>query len=254
MNRLIIQNLHHRFGLVEVLSDININLAPPETLAIVGPSGCGKSTLINLIAGLLPLEQGQIQQPYKPIAYMFQNPGLLPWKNGFDNLDLVLRARRIPKEQRHARIRRYAHALRLDPADLNKYPHELSGGMQSRFALARALIIDPQLLLLDEPFSALDIGLKLQLYALLRHFIEAQKMAVIMITHDLMEAVRLADRILLMAAAPGRIVAEHHLPRTQSQRNDDWVYRETAKLIQQPLFQQSFQIEPGAPAVEERHD
>src|SRR5690606_3643942 len=114
----------------------------------------------------------------------------------------------VPRQARQQQARHIAATLGLTFDDLGKYPHELSGGMQSRIALGRALIIKPDLLLLDEPFSALDIGLKLELYALLRQHITDRASAVLMITHDLMEAVRLADRIIMMAPSPGQIIAE----------------------------------------------
>src|SRR5690606_25684393 len=126
------------------------------------------------------------------------------------------------------------------------FPHQLSGGMQSRVALARALAVEPDLLLLDEPFSALDIGLKTELYALLLGHMRERPMGVLMITHDLMEAVRLSDRILVMAASPGRIARRFGIDRPATQRDDAFAYRVTASLLQDPVVRQCFELSPLA--------
>src|SRR5690606_25624837 len=116
---------------------------------LVGPSGCGKSTLLHLVAGLLIPSEGQIDNPYRNVACMFQQARLMPWKNTIDNIALGLKARGLPAAERRARATGLAHALGLDADDLHKFPQELSGGMQSRVALGRALAIEPDLLLLD---------------------------------------------------------------------------------------------------------
>uniref|UniRef100_UPI003340B424 ABC transporter ATP-binding protein n=1 Tax=Castellaniella defragrans TaxID=75697 RepID=UPI003340B424 len=232
MSLLRIEGLTHRFGLTEVLSRIELRLPAGETLALVGPSGCGKSTLLHLVAGLLVPSEGRIDHTYRNIACMFQQARLMPWKNAIDNIALGLKARGMAAPARRARAAELARALGLDADDLRKYPQELSGGMQSRVALGRALAIEPDLLLLDEPFSALDIGLKLSLYRHLRDEIAQHGAAVLMITHDLMEAVRLADRIIMMAPDPGRVVREFPLEQAHAQRDDAWVYQTTGALMQ----------------------
>lgn len=231
MSALHIRHLQHKYVLTEVLSDISLDLHAGETLALVGPSGCGKSTLLHIIAGLLTPSSGVIEQGFNKIACMFQEPRLLPWKTAQDNMLLGLTAAHVAKPVRQQQVQRMASALGLTAEDLNKYPHELSGGMQSRIALGRALIIQPDLLLLDEPFSALDIGLKLELYALLRQHITERATSVLMITHDLMEAVRLADRIIMMVPAPGRLLEAFALTTAHQQRSDAWIYQTTAALI-----------------------
>ncbi len=242
MKTLQVSQLGHRFALVEVLTDINLELGPGQTLALVGPSGCGKSTLLHLIAGLLTPSEGRIANSFSNMACMFQQPLLLPWQKAMDNLVFGLKARGMRRQQRFALGRQLGSQLGLEQDDLDKYPHELSGGMQSRIALGRALITRPDLLLLDEPFSALDIGLKLELYQLLRHSIAEQGCATLIITHDLMEAVRLADEILMLAAQPGRVVARLPLSVAQDERDDAWIYQTTASLLQLPEVRLGFAL------------
>ncbi|MBN9460195.1 MAG: ATP-binding cassette domain-containing protein [Burkholderiales bacterium] len=230
----------HAFGPTEVLEGIDLALQPGQTVALVGPSGCGKTTLLHLVAGLLPLREGTISNRFASTACMFQQPRLLPWKTASENIALGLKARGMSRAQRAQRALELGERLGLGADDLAKFPHELSGGMQSRVALARALVLDPQLLLLDEPFSSLDIGLKTELYALLAEHQARRGMAVLMITHDLMEAVRLSDRILVMIAGPGRIARRLVLRDALGRRDDAWVYRSTAALLQDPVVRESF--------------
>jgi len=240
MTTLQLHQVGHRFALTEVLAGVDLALSPGESVALVGPSGCGKTTLLNLIAGLLTCAEGRIENGFASIAYVFQQPRLLPWKSAMDNIALGLKARGVEQAERVRRATELGLALGLHPDDLKKFPHALSGGMQSRVSLARALALEPDLLLLDEPFSALDVGLKAELYALLLEQVVARGSAVLMITHDLMEAVRLADRIQMMAPHPGRIVREFRLDRPKQARDDAWVYHTTAELMQAPEVRAGF--------------
>ena len=239
-----IRNLQHSFGLTQVLDNIQLDLAPAHTLALVGPSGCGKSTLLHIVAGLLKASEGEVRSDFKRIACVFQQPRLMPWKNVLDNIALGLKAAGMPAGERRRKAEAMALAMGLEAHSHRQYPHELSGGMQSRVALARALAVSPDLLLLDEPFSALDIGLKLTLYQMLREHVRQQGCAVLMITHDLMEAVRLADMILMMAANPGRILRGFALGTAQQARSDAWIHHTTALLLQDPAIRQGFELPP----------
>ena len=246
MSGLHIRNLQHKYALTEVLSNINLDLVAGETLALVGPSGCGKSTLLHIVAGLLTPSEAEIENSFRGTACMFQEPRLLPWKTAEDNITLGLKALNVPKRARRQQALNIGKTLGLTLDDLNKYPHELSGGMQSRIALGRALIIQPDLLLLDEAFSALDIGLKLELYTLLRQHIIERGSSVLMITHDLMEAVRLADRIVMMIPDPGRLIGEFTLKQPHIERNETWIYQTTAKLMANDSIRIGFGLVEGS--------
>ncbi|QLF92534.1 ABC transporter ATP-binding protein [Pseudomonas sp. ABC1] len=257
MNALHLRHLYHSYGPTEVLADVGLDLYSGETLALVGPSGCGKSTLLHVIAGLITPTEVLMQCDFRGIGCVFQQPSLMPWMNASDNIALGLKALGVPRAARRKQAASIAARLGLAEDDLDKYPHELSGGMQSRVSLARALAVSPDLLLLDEPFSALDIGLKLELYGLLREQVAQRGCAVLMITHDIMEAVRLADRILLMVPSPGRLVHEFTLDLPQSERSESWVHKITGELMESREIRIGFGLEPGTleapPSSHPRH-
>lgn len=240
--RLVLRGVRHDFALRTVLDGVDLDLAAGQVAALVGPSGCGKTTLLHLCAGLSVLRHGRIENGFARPACVFQQARLLPWQRALDNIALGLKAQGVPRGERRRQAGALGARMGLPADDLRKFPHQLSGGMQSRVALARALALGPDLLLLDEPFSALDIGLKLELYGLLLHEQAARGMAVLMITHDLMEAVRLSDRVLVMAPAPGRIVCEFGIARPPAQRDDAFVYRNTAHLLQHEAVRQAFAL------------
>ena len=239
-----VRKLHPAFARHEVLDGVDLDLEAGQIVALVGPSGCGKTTLLHLCAGLLHVREGSIDNGFSSQAFMFQQPRLLPWKTAIDNIALGLKAAGVGRDERQFRSRELALRLGLAHRDLDKFPHQLSGGMQSRVALARALVLEPQLLLLDEPFSALDVGLREELYRLLLAHLAARRMGVLMITHDLMEAVRLSDEILVMAPRPGRIVGRFTLALAPERRDEAWIHRNTARLMQQAVVRASF----GLPA------
>ena len=236
----------HRYGLTEVLAGIDLALSAGEALALVGPSGCGKTTLLHLVAGLARPQAGRIDNRHAVTACVFQQPRLLPWQSALANIALGLKARGAGRAEREARAAALGMRLGLSGADLAKFPHQLSGGMQSRVALARALVLEPDLLLLDEPFAALDVGLKAELHALLLADLAARGASLVTITHDLMEAVRLADRVLMMAPGPGRIIAEHRLDRPRGARDDAWAYGAAAAFMALPAVRAGFSLADGS--------
>ena len=240
---LLLQNVRHSYALTEVLGGVGLALSPGRVLALVGPSGCGKTTLLHLCAGLLDLQEGRLDNAFANPALMFQQPRLLPWQTTADNIALGLRAQGMARAAARERAHAMGAVLGLDAEAMGAYPHQLSGGMQSRAALARALVLEPDLLLMDEPFAALDIGLKAQLHRLLLRHQREKGTAVLMITHDLMEAVRLADTVLVMAAGPGRIVHQHSPPAPALARTDAMVYHETAELLRVPAVRAAFGLD-----------
>jgi NitT/TauT family transport system ATP-binding protein len=245
IGRLIVNGLAHRFGYQRVLEGIDMQVAAGEAVALVGPSGCGKTTLLNLAAGLLDPWEGTVTVTFGRPAMMFQQPRLLPWRRTRDNIALGLKAQGVARAERHAAAYRLAQRMGLSADDLDKYPGALSGGMKSRVALARALAIRPDVLFLDEAFSALDIGLKRELYALLAAERAATGCAVLMITHDLMEAMYLADRVLVMSGSPGRIVAEHRIDMPPQARDESWVFSRTAEFLRWPDIRSAFGLPGG---------
>jgi NitT/TauT family transport system ATP-binding protein len=193
---------------------LSLRVFPGEFVAIVGPSGCGKSTILNLVAGLDRPTRGAILLGGRPVTgpsahvgFMLQKDLLLPWRTIRQNVEFGLEARGLSRAERRARAMRELTRCRLaDVAD--HHPHQLSGGMRQRAALARTLAIEPELVLLDEPFSALDAQTKLLLQRSFAETIHAANITTLLITHDLAEAVAMADRVLVMSERPGRIVEE----------------------------------------------
>ncbi|PIE03895.1 MAG: ABC transporter ATP-binding protein [Acidobacteria bacterium] len=244
-NHLKVQGLNHRFGFTEILREINFELHPGSVLSIVGPSGSGKTTLLHLCAGLLDVEEGLVENGFQTTAFAFQEPRLLPWKTALDNIMLGLLARGEKKSKAAKRAAEMALKLGLEELDFTKFPKELSGGMKQRVSFARALLVQPQLLFLDEPFSALDIGLKQELQAHLIELIARDQVAVLFVTHDLMEAIRLSDEMIVLDADPGRIAKTFAFDMPREQREDEYVYHQTAQLMRDPTIVTTFELNAG---------
>lgn len=212
------------FAPVRALHDVNLSVAAGEFVAFVGPSGCGKSTLLHLIAGLLQPTAGTIRfngavvsSVNTAVGYLTQFNTLLPWRTVAGNLRLPLELRRVPRSDHQALVDRYVHLVGLD-GFAGHYLSQLSGGMRQRVGLARTLIYGADTLLLDEPFAALDAQLRLEMQSELLRVWEAERKTVVFVTHDLPEAITLADRVVLFSARPGRVKAEYRvdLPRPRS--------------------------------------
>jgi NitT/TauT family transport system ATP-binding protein len=196
---------------VMALADINLSVTDNEFVSILGPSGCGKSTMLEIIAGLQSPSAGEVVLDERPvngtrpdIGVVFQDPALYPWRTVSENIELGLEIRRIPKEERRDVARRYIDMVKLSGFE-NKYPHQLSGGMRQRTGLARTLANNPVVLLMDEPFGAVDHLTRLQLQNDLLEIWERERKTVIFVTHDVAEAVFLGDRVVLLSPHPGRI-------------------------------------------------
>jgi NitT/TauT family transport system ATP-binding protein len=195
---------------VAALDGVSFAIARGEIIGMVGPSGCGKSTLLRIVAGLLPPTRGEIVRhgsgPFR-VGVVFQDARLLPWRTAAANVRFALESRGADGDAR-ARVREVLELVDL-ATFADRYPHELSGGMQQRVALARALVVEPQLLLLDEPFGALDALTRRYLQEELARIVARTGRTVLLITHDIDEALLLSDRLLVMSARPGRLLAEH---------------------------------------------
>ena len=199
---------------VTAIEDVSLAVRDGEVVSLIGPSGCGKSTLLALGAGLEPPTRGEVRvdgqrvtEPNDHVAFMLQKDLLLPWRTIRANVELGLEIRRAPADERHERAQTLLRQCRI--ADFaESYPHQLSGGMRQRAALARTLAVDPGVLLLDEPFSALDAQTKMVLQQDLAESLAANGKTALFITHDLAEAIALSDRVLVMTRRPGRIVEE----------------------------------------------
>lgn len=216
---------------MEVLSNFSYIFNSGEFICFYGPSGVGKTTILQLISGLIQPETGDLEIQEKRIGYVFQEPRLLPWCTVADNIELSLYAS-IPDshKKRLNLVRTLLKKVELDNF-AGYYPAQLSGGMKQRVALARAFAMEPEVLLLDEPFSALDCKLKESLRSYLMELLSWKPCITILVSHDLDEVVRLGDKILLVGGRPCRILYEHHISKPSSERNPTFVF-EQAHLIQ----------------------
>ncbi|WP_163574150.1 ABC transporter ATP-binding protein [Halomonas faecis] len=233
----------HTFGMSRVLDGVSLTLAPGESVCLVGPSGCGKTTLLRIAAGLVTPAEGHVNDDFRRSTVVFQEGRLLPWRRLLDNIALGLKAVGVPRRERLARARALAAELGLAECH-DQFPHELSGGMQQRVALARALAVDADCLLLDEPFSALDVGLRSEAQALLLDLLARRGIASLMVTHDLTEALRLGHRIVVLSPAPGRIVHEAYVERPFAERDAAFLYEAAGALLRHPAVAESFLFRP----------
>ncbi len=210
MTAINIRGLEHRYGAggAPVLSGVDLDVADGEFLCVVGASGCGKTTLLHLIAGLDDPSAGTIGLGGRRTSLMFQEHALFPWLTAQRNVELALKLAGVRDRQvRSARARELLSAVRLE-SHANRRPHELSGGMRQRVALARALAQDATVLLMDEPFGALDAMTRDLLHDELERVWQERGLSIVFVTHNVREAARLGDRIILLGSRPGRVLEE----------------------------------------------
>lgn len=219
-----VENIHIELMTAPIIDNLSFQIASGECLCLVGPSGCGKTTVLRAIAALQEITSGSIQHSFQRLAFLFQEPRLLPWRSALENVALV-----APHKQ--AAIPALLQRLGFASGDFDKYPHELSGGMRQRIALARALIIEPDLLLMDEPFSALDHQLRRALQHLIAEKIQAG-MAVCLVTHDRDEAVLLASQIIRLDGKPASVQQSLSLHTPYHARDENWIRQQ----VQSPFF------------------
>ncbi len=205
-----------------VLQDINLTVNEEEFVALVGPSGCGKSTLLNITAGLLAPTSGSARFTHLPQGHVprtgivFQETGLFPWRSVYDNIAFGLEAMGVPKQEQKDRISHYINLVGLTGFE-KALPHHLSGGMRQRVGIARALVINPDLLLMDEPFSALDAQTRTIMQEELVTLWDKTRLSTLYVTHNIQEAVMLADRVVLLSRRPGKIsrILNIGIPRSE---------------------------------------
>jgi len=234
--RIDVRNVSHRFALrgeaLAVLDDISLTVEPGEFVALLGPSGCGKSTLLRLVAGLDAPAHGALHANGEPIVgpdpsrvVVFQDPTLFPWRTVRDNVGLGPEAQRTGRDRasRDSAAKRIDAALELVGLETfaDAFPHQLSGGMAQRAALARALVNDPQLLVLDEPFGKLDSLTRIRMQGELVRLWQAARFSVLLVTHDVEEALYVANRVIVLSERPARIVAEVRNDAPYPRHRDD---------------------------------
>ena len=216
------------------LRDLDLVVAEAEFVAVVGPTGCGKSTTLALISGLEPPSQGEVRVlggrvdgVGRSVGYMFQRDAVLPWKNVIDNVAVGPLFRGVPSSQADARARNWITRVGLAGFE-RYYPHQLSGGMRKRVALAQTLINEPRILLMDEPFSALDVMTRALMENELLDLWSSTRASVVFVTHDLEEAIALADRVVVITAGPGTVKGEYRVDLARP--------RNIAEIRLQPRF------------------
>lgn len=238
---------------LDVLLDVSLNIAEGELLAIVGPSGCGKTTLLKIVAGLLSDHSGRVLGPEGNLAphdvgYVFQHPNLLPWRSVKQNVSLGIEVRSYRRHHSSAELELASKRVDelIDLVGLRGFepyfPGQLSGGMQQRVNLARALAIDPKILLLDEPFSALDAQTRERMQVELQGILIETEKTAIMVTHDIREAAYLSDRVAVLSARPGRVLDVLKVPE---QRPRDFKYQLTDEFAS--ICAQLYQAIPSLP-------
>lgn len=194
-------------GGTDAIKDVNLNIREGEFISIVGPSGCGKSTLLSVIAGLIKPTSGVLRNEFNFSGYMFQQDFLLPWRTIKDNTLLGLEIKGVKTKENTASALQMLKKLGLEQFT-NYFPSQLSGGMRQRVALARTLALDPDILLLDEPFSALDYQARLNLQQEVSEALRESKKTVILVTHDISEAIAMGDRVVILSKRPGRVLED----------------------------------------------
>lgn len=223
---------HHR---LHVLKDIDLEIKEGEFLMLLGPSGSGKSTLLRIFSGLIEPSNGEVEFNNKlQSSFIFQDFALFPWLNVYENIEFGLKMKSVPKHERHATVMEQINRMGLDGFE-KSFPRELSGGMKQRVGIARALAISPQIVFLDEPFSALDSFTATKLRADLLQIWEEQKLTIVMVTHLIDEAITMSDRIVVVSQRPAVVekIIENPLSRPRNNRSQQFfdLYDKIAGLI-----------------------
>jgi NitT/TauT family transport system ATP-binding protein len=241
LEKLKVSELNFYFGFTQILKNISFELKENQIISIVGPSGGGKTTLLKLCASLLDVTEGEITNSFSSSAFTFQDARLLPWKTVLENIMLPIVVK-VGYKKAYNEACKIALRFGLENKDFTKYPKDLSGGMRQRVNFARALITKPKLLFLDEPFSALDIGLKRELQDFVLQSSKEFGTSVLFITHDLMEAIRLSDEILLLKSDPGEILKAYKIDTPKENRDDSFIFSKTKEFLDDNDVINTFEI------------
>jgi NitT/TauT family transport system ATP-binding protein len=207
-SRLVLEHVSHHYGNVHVLRDLNLNVKPGEVVVLVGPSGCGKTTILNLLSGYIKPSSGNVNRE-GVIRTVYQHDGLFPWLTVTENISLGLRSVKDPA-LKNKEMNELIELIHLEGFE-HSYPHQLSGGMRQRVELARVLAGDSDILLMDEPFSALDYQTRLRMRRELVRVLEKRHRTVVFVTHDIEEAAQLADRVLVLSNRPATVQRQLHI-------------------------------------------
>jgi ABC-type nitrate/sulfonate/bicarbonate transport system ATPase subunit len=227
-SRLVLENVSHNYGAVSVLKDLNLVVNHGEVVVLVGPSGCGKTTILNLLSGYIEPVAGSIHRQ-GIIRTVYQDDGLFPWLTVSENITIGLRAV-TDAAQREKELRELVDLIHLEGFE-NHYPHQLSGGMRQRVELARVLAGDSDILLMDEPFSALDYQTRLRMRRELVRVLEKRPRTIVFVTHDIEEAAQLADRVLVLSNRPATISRELRIDAPRPRDLTDSAVIEAMKTI-----------------------
>jgi len=214
-----LENVSKSYGDLLALDRVSLTVAPGEFVCLLGASGCGKSTLLSLVAGLDGITGGTLDTGGRKVSLMFQEAALFPWLSVRGNVELPLRLQGVSRSERRQRAEELLGIVRLS-GFADKRPHELSGGMRQRVALARALAQDADILLMDEPFGALDAMTRDILHDELERIWREQELTVLFVTHNVREAVRLGDRVILLSSRPGRVIEDFKIDHPRPRRID----------------------------------
>ncbi|NRF07547.1 ATP-binding cassette domain-containing protein [Agrobacterium pusense] len=234
------EHVGHAFLGRSLFENFDLGIAPGETVALLGPSGSGKTTILQIAAGIIDPVRGRVHRHYRRQGLVFQEPRLLPWMTLIDNIAYGLAAAGMRKRERRERAGNFALEVGLEVADFGKYPVELSGGMRQRAGVARALAVEPDMLFLDEPFSAVDVGLRRHLQELLVGAARRRGFSTLLVTHDLHEALLVADRLIVLSGVDGRITAAHKPAGSPGRRMARAVFDEAERLSESPAFAELF--------------
>jgi NitT/TauT family transport system ATP-binding protein len=232
VSRLVLEKVSHSYGVVSVLNDLSLAVNPGEVVVLVGPSGCGKTTILNLLSGHIEPVSGSIHRE-GVIRTVYQQDGLFPWLTVSENIELGLRSTR-DMAVRSSELAELIGLIHLEGFEKH-YPHQLSGGMRQRAELARAMAGDSDILLMDEPFSALDYQARLRMRRELNRLLQERPRTVVFVTNDIEEAVQLADRVLVLSKRPATICRELHIESPRPRGVTDHVVIEAMKEILKEL-------------------